>query len=839
MDADMPEGLSSEVARNRLVTEGANEFGAARQRTWLRTALEVLREPMFLLLLGSGAIYLATGDPHEALVLLGFVAAIMLVTIFQERRTEHALALLRDLSSPRTVAVRDGKPVRIAGREVVRGDLLILAEGDRVPADGEIVQAHELAMDESMLTGEPEAISKFPRISVVFAGTLVVRGQGRMQVSATGRRTELGRIGQFLQQIPLQSSPLQEEIGRLTRRLALTGMGFCFLLAGLYWLLWGGWLRGILAGITLAMGILPQEFPVIMIVFFAMGARRLAAHQVLVRRLNAIETLGETTVLCVDKTGTITQNRMSVAALSVDGQLQEIPDAGQDSLPDRYQKLLEFAVLACETGPHDPMEQAIWQSARNFLDEGRLHSEWLLVREYELTPGLLAMSHLWQDGHGGPGTVASKGAPEAIAELCHLPDLQRAAVLYEAARMAKRGWRVLGVARADPEAAEPWPDSQNGFDFVFLGLLALVDPLRHEVPGAVAECQRAGVRVIMMTGDHPDTAMAVARNAGIAGNGVLAGAEIAMLDRMALQKKFAEVSVFARVSPGQKLAIVETLKAQGEIVAMTGDGVNDAPALKSAHIGIAMGKRGTDVAREAASIVLLEDNFGSIVSAIRLGRRIYANLRQSLLYTLAVHVPIVGLSILPVVLGFPLLLAPMHIAFLELIINPACSVVFEAEKGDRLLMERPPRSSAEKLLSLRQAAPGLIQGLTVTLVTLAGYFWYMSSGMADGKARALAFVILVTANTLLLFPARSSGPGWSGWTFARLSAAGVAVLGGTLAALVLVTAIPSISVAFGFRPPALLQWLCAFLAGSSTLVFFEASRALLGRSPKKDPGRAG
>ena len=836
MDADVPRGLSSEVARNRLAAEGTNEFGAGQQRTLLTIGGEVLREPMFLLLLGSGAIYLATGDTHEALVLVGFVAAIMLVTIFQERRTEHALALLRDLSSPRTLAVRDGKPVRIAGREVVRGDLLFLEEGDRVPADGEVFQAHELALDESMLTGEPEAVAKFPRVSRVFAGTLVVRGQGMMQVAATGGRTELGRIGQSLQEISLHSSPLQEEIGWLTQRLAIAGMGLCFLLAGLYWLLRGGWLKGILAGITLAMGILPQEFPVIMIVFFAMGARRLAGQRVLVRRLNAIEILGETTVLCVDKTGTITQNRMSVAGLSIDGQTLEIHGSGQENLPQRYQELLEYAALACEIRPHDPMEQAIRQFATDFLESGRLHPEWLLVREYELAPGLLAMSHLWQEGPGGASIVASKGAPEAIAELCHLPVLQRDAVLQEAAQMAKRGWRVLGAARADPGVDGPWPDTQHAFHFVFLGLLGLVDPLRQEVPDAVAECQRAGIRVIMITGDHPDTAMAVARKAGISGKSVLAGAEIAALDQMALRKRLAEVSIFARVSPGQKLAIVEALRAEGEIVAMTGDGVNDAPALKAAHIGIAMGKRGTDVAREAASVVLMEDNFGSIVAAIRLGRRIYANLRQALLYTLTVHVPIVGLSILPVLLGFPLLLAPMHIAFLELVIDPACSVVFEAEKGDRLLMEQPPRSTAERLVPLRRAVPGLVQGLLVTLVTLAGYFWYISSGMAGGQARALAFVILVTANALLLFPARSSRPGWSGGAFARLSATGMAVLGGTMAALVLVTTVPFISGAFGFRPPSFLQWLGAFLAGIATLVFFETGRAVMGGNPQKITG---
>jgi Ca2+-transporting ATPase len=820
MTAVFPEGLSQEVAAARLASEGPNELGADQRRTLWAIAAEVAREPMFLLLLGAGTIYLATGDAREAMILLGFVVIIMVVTILQERRTETALDALRDLSSPRALVIRDGVQIRIAGREVVRDDLLILAEGDRVPADGLVLQAHELAVDESMLTGESEALAKFPDGSKVFAGTLVVRGQGVMRVTAIGSRTELGRIGKSLQVIAIESSPLRNEIGLLTRRLALIGIGLCLALAALYWLLRGGLLDGLLAGITLAMGILPQEFPVIMIVFLAMGARRIAGQRVLTRRLNAIETLGETTVLCVDKTGTLTQNRMAVAALSVDGNILETGQLAPDTLPESYHELIEYAVLASETDPHDPMELAFHRFAREYLaDTEHLHPDWLLAQEYELSPALLAMSHLWRVASDKQDVVATKGAPEAIADLCHLPEDARRRLGQQAEAMANRGLRVLGVAKARHSGKEGWPEIQHDFDFEFVGLVGLADPLRDEVPGAVAECHRAGIRVVMITGDHPHTARAIASSAGIDGSEVLTGPELGAMDPKSMSARIASVNVFARVTPQQKLAIVEALKANGEVVAMTGDGVNDAPALKAAHIGIAMGKRGTDVAREAASLVLLEDDFSAIVSAIRLGRRIFANLRQAMVYTLAVHIPIIGLSVLPLLFGLPLILAPIHIAFLELVIDPSCSIVFEAEPGSRHLMEQPPRSPGEHLIASRHLVRSLLQGGLITLVAAGFYFWVLAGGAQADLARTLAFIVLVTANAALILTLRSPQAGWRD-LLAGMSSAGFIVLTGTLLSLVLITNIPAIAEAFAFSPPSIRQWLLAFALGASVLLVF-------------------
>ncbi|MCP5281899.1 MAG: cation-translocating P-type ATPase [Rhodoferax sp.] len=822
-----PQGLSQTEAAARLQADGANELGLSQRRSLAGIVWEVVREPMFLLLLGAGAIYLATGDPQEALVLLGFVCIIIGVTIVQERRTDNALEALRDLSSPRAQVIRDGVPQRIPGRDVVRGDLLVLTEGDRVAADARAHETHELACDEAMLTGESAPVAKQAN-DTVFAGTLVVSGQALAEVTATGRHSEFGRIGQSLGAIDSEPSPLRDEVARLTRRLVLIGVSLSLLLALLFWTLRGGWLDALLAGITLAMGILPQEFAVIMIVFMALGARRMAARQVLTRRLGAIETLGQTTVLCVDKTGTLTQNRMEVAHLFAGDQALDLHTLGDAPLPEAFHSLLEYAVLASEIVPHDPMEQAFHRLAGLQLkDTDHLHPGWALAQEYELSPQLLAMSHLWHGEAGNADVVATKGAPEAIADLCHLAPVVRAQLAAQADAMADRGLRVLGVAKARHHEDLAHPENQHDFDFEFLGLVGLADPLRAQVPQAVAECQRAGIRLVMITGDHPRTARAIAAQAGIPSEKVITGPELASMDAAALALRVADVHVFARVKPQQKLALIEALKARGDVVAMTGDGVNDAPALKAAHIGIAMGQRGTDVAREAAALVLLEDDFSAIVQAIRLGRRIYINLRQAMVYTLAVHVPIVGMSLLPVLFGMPLVLVPLHIAFLELVIDPACSVVFEAQTQDAALMEEPPRPRNQPLLSGARMAQGLLQGGVLTLALVGLYAGLLAQGMQSDQARSFVFVMLVTANAALILPSRRGlGTGWR-TLFSALPPVTVWVMGGTLAALLLVTALPALASTFRFAPLPLTQWLAAFALGVLMLAPFQWVRRAL------------
>jgi Ca2+-transporting ATPase len=756
------------------------------------------------------------------------------VTALQERRTDKALDALRDLSSPRALVLRGGTAVRVAGREVVRGDVLLLAEGDRVAADGVLLQAHELATDESMLTGESEAVPKQAGADRVFAGTLVVSGQGLVQVDAIGRQTELGRIGASLQTITLEASPLRDEVARLTRRLVVVAVLLSITLMGLFWLLRGDWLASMLAGITLAMGLLPQEFSVIMIVFFALAARRLATQQVLTRRLNAIETLGQTTVLCVDKTGTLTRNRMDVAVLATDGDELDTPGVAAGDLPEAFHALLEVALLASETAPNDPMEQALHRlAALHLTGTNHLHPGWTLAREYELSPELLAMSHLWQDASAPHDVVASKGAPEAVAALCHLPEARRERIMAHAARLADRGLRVLGVARARHRSDQDWPGAQHDFDFEWVGLVGFADPLRPEVPEAMTQCQRAGIRVVMITGDHPRTARAIAHQAGIASSAsevVLTGDDLLRMDAGALTQAVSAVNIFARVRPQQKLALIEALKAHGEVVAMTGDGVNDAPALKAAHIGIAMGQRGTDVAREAAALVLLQDDFASIVQAIKAGRRTFANLRLAMVYTLAVHVPMVGLAMLPVLFGLPLVLAPLHIAFLELVIDPACSLVFEAESGDKDLMLQPPRRRGAALLTTPLVVQALLQGSLITAMVMGVYAGLQAWGLPSGAASTAAFVALVSANAALILPSRSGRSDWTSLA-AGLTPVSRWVLAATLLALLAVTAIPWLARYFGFLALTPLAWLLALAAGLAMVPLLHLSKVLLGRRP--------
>jgi Ca2+-transporting ATPase len=821
MSTEPAPGLDPAVAARRLLDEGPNTLEASAQRSLGRIVLTVVREPMFLLLMAAGLIYLALGDTREALFLVGFVLIIMLTTVLQERRTDNALEALRDLSSPQATAVRGGQTVQLTGHDVVRDDVLLLSEGGRVPADGTLLQAHELAVDESLLTGESAPVNKEAPGIAVYAGTLVVRGQGVMRVTATGLKTQMGAIGHSLQTIAPAASPLQLEIKSLTQRLALIGLSLCVALALGFWWLRGNALGALLAGITLAMAVLPQELPVILLVFPALAARRLAALQVLTRRLRTIETLGQATVLCVDKTGTLTQNRMSVSTLCAGEQTLEAQDLKAGGVPQPFHALLDYAVLASETAPHDPMEQALHALAKQLAVSTHHHNaQWTLVHEYPLAPGLLAMSHVWRCADETQDVIAAKGAPEAVAQLCHLSAEAQANWHLRATQLAERGLRVLGVAKALHPADQAWPADQQAYAFEWLGLVGLSDPLRAEVPAAVAQCHSAGIRVIMITGDHAHTAKTIAQQAGITHAQVMSGTELTALDSAQLDERLATVNVFARVKPEQKLQLVNALKAQGEVVAMTGDGVNDAPALKAAHIGIAMGQRGTDVAREAASLVLLQDDFTAIVQAIRMGRRTFANMRQSVIYTLAVHVPIIVLSLLPVLLGLPLLLAPLHIAFLELVIDPSCSLVFEAEAAATDVMRRPPRRRNEPLLSRAHLWRGLMQGLFITAGVLALYLGLLHQGASSAMASASAFVCLVTANAALILPSRNPQTTWrSLWQ--GLPPITLWILGLTLLALLGITHVPALAQVFQFEVLSPLAWLSAFAWGLGTVVVLQ------------------
>lgn len=766
-------GLSSAEAQQRLATEGYNELLRPDRRTLLRIIVEVLREPMLAFLLVGGAIYLLLGDLREALILLVFATLSVVITVVQESRTERVMEALRDLTSPRALVIRDGRQMRVAGCEVVRGDFVVLAEGDRVPADAVIVQSQDLQTDESLLTGESVPVRKVARaeatasepsrrggndLPYVFSGSLVVRGTGIGKVVATGARSKIGKIGQSLRSLDTEPTRLQLQTRRAVRGFAMIGLAVSVLAVLLYGILRGGWLDAMLAGIALGMGMLPEEFPVVLTVFMAMGAWRISRARVLTRRAAAIETLGSATVLCTDKTGTLTENRMSIVELRLsDGTRFQVSAAPSGVLPEAFDALVEFGILASAPEPFDPMERAFHVFGRERVPvERRLQqSDWRIERVYGLHSELLAMSQVWQTGDGESGwIIAAKSAPEAIAALCRLDAEGMAALNWSVDAMASEGLRVLGVARARFSGTQ-WPDSQRDFAFELLGLVGLADPLREGVTEAVEQCHWAGIRVVMITGDYPKTAVAIGRQAGLHAEDVVTGDELTRLSADALAQRVATATVFARIMPEQKLGIVNALKANGEIVVMTGDGVNDAPSLKDAHIGIAMGGRGTDVAREASSIVLLDDNFGSIVTAIRLGRRIYDNLRKAMGFILAVHVPIAGLALLPLVTGLPILLWPMHIAFLEMVIDPVCSLVFEAEVEEDDVMQRRPRAADEPMFSRHTVGWSVLQGGVALAAVAAIFLVALGRGMPEEEVRALAFSSLVVTLFALVFLNRS------------------------------------------------------------------------------------
>ena len=760
-------GLSETEAKARLATDGPNALPHGRRRSPLHIVLDVLREPMLALLLGGGFVYLLLGDRAEALILLAFACMSVAITAVQEARTERVLEALRDLTSPRALVVRGGERTRIAGSDVVRGDLIVLTEGDRVPADARLLQATDLSADESLLTGEAVPVRKAVGAAsatarpggedqpLVFSGTLIVRGTALAEVTATGARSEIGRIGTSLDQLETGTPQLQRQMRRLVLAFAVLGSAVAVLVAGLYGAARADWLQGVLAGIAVSMSMLPEEFPMVLAVFMAMGAWRISRARVLTRRASAIEALGSASVLCTDKTGTLTENRMTIAALGLpDGREVTI---GKDKVPEAFRELAAAGVMASAPEPFDPMEKAFHALAKADLRPGEtLPGDGLtLVRSYPLSPRLLAMSQVWNrsDGKGGH-MIAAKGAPEAIAGLCHLDDARRRAMVRTVDGMAAQGLRVLGVAEAGFQGKD-LPADQHDFDYRFMGLVGLADPLRASVPAAVALCRSAGIRVIMITGDYPATALAIARDAGVGGGQVIDGTALAAMTDAELAAVVQSATVFARIMPEQKLRIVKALQADGAIVAMTGDGVNDAPSLKAADIGVAMGGRGTDVAREAASIVLLDDDFGSIVATVRLGRRIYDNLRKAMSFILAVHVPIAGLALIPLVFGMPLLLEPVHIAFLEMVIDPVCSLVFEAETEEDGIMDRPPRPVSEPLFSTPTLIWSLLQGGLVLTAATAILFLAPGYGFDPDQVRALTFHTLVLAIVTLIFVNRS------------------------------------------------------------------------------------
>lgn len=817
------QGLSAEDAKARLAEHGYNELPSTKPKTVFHIALEVVKEPMFLLLLACGVLYVILGDRREGIILLSTTFIIIYITFYQHRKTEKALEALRKLSTPRVLVIRDGNEVRIPGRELVPGDVMILNEGDRIGADATVLDSKNLTVDESLLTGESVAVRKQTFATQadengrVFSGTLVTQGKGLATVTETGIHTQFGKIGASLHSIVATETRLQQEMKRLIRNLFIIGIVLSITVVLAFFFSGTPFMKALLNGLASAMAILPEEFPVVLTVFLTLGAWRLSRKNVLTRKPSAIETLGSATVLCTDKTGTITQNKMEVVAI-YDGHTTY--SRGELHDQQAIRPIIKTAHAATHPDSIDPMEKAIIESYKRHAPATDTAT---FVKEYPLSKELMAMTIVRQHADGSRYAYA-KGAPEAIFALCNLSPAEREQHSNTLNMLAEQAFRVLGIA-GTPVDADTLPDTAMGLGLQFKGFLALEDPIRPEVPEAVAQCGRAGIRVIMITGDYPSTARSIGDQIGLPHNGtVITGKEIADMSDDELIHAIGKVSIFARVVPDQKLRIVQALKANGDVVAMTGDGVNDAPALKAADIGIAMGGKGTDVAREASSLVLLDDNFVSIVSAIRMGRRIFDNLQKAMSYILAIHVPIVGLTLLPAfVSSIPILLMPLHIVFMELLIDPACSIAFEYEQEERNIMDRPPRDPNEQFFGAKRILTSVLRGILLMLMVIGVFLLSLQEGHPEAEARSITFTALIIGNVALILTSLSQSRSFLA-VFTEKNYAVLIVLGIALVVLVAVVSVPAIQSIFSFSFPGYFHFLTSIAGAGIMLTIFELAK---------------
>ncbi len=805
-------GLTEAQVSESRARFGANTVTWQKRRRFGHILWETVREPIFLLLVVACAIYFILGDYTEGWLMVVAIVFVMAIEVAQEYRSERALEALRRYSEPLARVRREGREMAIPVEELVVGDLILFSEGERLPADATVVQNNDLSIDESLLTGESLPVVKSTRKEEnrLYQGTTVASGMGMARVEAVGENTELGRLGRSLEQIKVEPTPLQRQLKHFVSQMLYVGLGAFALVFFVNLAYTGQVAAALLYSLSLAMAILPSEIPVAFASFMALGAYRMSQRRILVKQPKTVESLGSATVICLDKTGTITENRMTVA------EVIDFSGKGQ---------CLEYAMWASERNPFDPMEQAIGEAYRRQSAVDR-RSDFHLFKEYPLSGTPPMMTHVLTDASERRFIVAAKGAVERILAVCASVEEQtRQEVLTVARQLAARGYRILGVASADWEGGS-LPEEQDNFAWQFEGLVALYDPPKANIREVFDRFYAAGIQVKMITGDHPDTALNIAEQSGLRHRGAaVTGEEVMRMNEAALRQCVQDCHVFARVFPEAKLRIVEALKANGEVVAMTGDGVNDAPALKAAQIGIAMGQRGTETARAAASMVLLDDDLAGMITAIEMGRRIYANLRKAIRYIISIHVPIVLIVVTPLLFDWSYLymLAPVHVIFMELLMDPTCAVAYENEPGEPNLMRRPPRRNHANLFSWAEIAISLLQGIAITAAIFLLYHYAIAQGHSEEKTRAFVFTTLMTANIFLSLANRSFEysiaymlryPNRTLWLVLSIAAAVLAAVLG----------IPPIRSLFQMEALSLAEWATCMLAAFVSVFWVELGK---------------
>jgi len=747
------EGLTDEkVVKNRQEF-GTNALPTARGGSFLALLKEIILEPMFLLLLAACVIYFVLGSIEEAVIMLLSIFLVAGISIFQEYRSRNAVNALRKIAAAKCTVIRNAVEVKITPEEIVKGDLLMITEGEVIAADGILIQANDLAINESILTGESFAVTKkSDGVSTVFRGTLVVSGSGFVEVTEVGIHTAFGKIGTSLQQINLQKTPLQLQIRSFVRNMVWIGAAAFLLVVGFNYYASGDLIQSFLQGLTLAMSILPEEIPVAFSTFQALGAFRLLKNNIIVKQPQYVETLGAATVICADKTGTITQNKMSIYYLYDAQAHQSIKVDESSEIPV---SLLEYAMWSSETTPFDPMEIAIHElyGKTTLIDNRKAYTQ---IHEYPIGGTPPMMTHIFK-GPTEDLVIAAKGADEAILQQSAAPATEKEKISSQAKKYAAMGLRVLAVGKGKWEGTS-WPETQQEFEMEVLGLVAFQDPPKNNIAETIVDFTNAGIPFKMITGDHTETAIAIATQVKLVHNNkVLTGKEVMEMSDELLRKQVSAVNIFARMFPDAKLKVINALKANGEIVAMTGDGVNDAPALKAAHIGIAMGKRGSEVAKSAASLILTDDDLSHMVDAVALGRKIYDNLQKAIQYIVSIHIPIILIVALPLLLGwvFTDIFSPVHVIFLELIMGPTCSIMYENEPMEKGTMQRAPRLMGNTFLSFRQLWVSILQGLMITVGCLGIGYYFLQQGADDTLIRSVIFITLLFSNVFLTLVNRS------------------------------------------------------------------------------------
>lgn len=801
-------GLSSGEAEKRLKKYGRNERTKKKNKTVLKRAWDIFTEPMMFLIIVTAGVYFFVGDTVEATVFLGAIIPIGLMEFFQEKRTDETIAALDQMMVEKCKVYRDGKLITLDVAHVVPGDLVYLTAGDKIAADGFLFNTRGLMVDMSILTGEsvavvkeqiPESLKKINEEKhKVFQGTLVVQGDGEMLVEATGLHTAYGRLGDLLQSIEKQKTPLQKKIARLIRVVAIVAISSAFLV-GFGLVLKFGFKEGVLGSLAIAMALIPEEFPVVFSVFLIMGVWRMAKNKAMIREMAMVETLGSATVICTDKTGTLTEGRMSLEKIYFNHEILIKNDFQKKS--GEFNSLIETSILALEQVAVDPIEIEMQKIAKEQgIDPDKFFAGKKLLDEQAFSSDTKTVHHIWKDKQNGCAQY-SAGAPENIIAHSVLDEMsvKKAMEAYE--KLASEGYRVIGVAKK--KCGEKDKVSFENMEFV--GLLAMSDPPRVGVKEAIETCQRAGIKIFMITGDNKLTAHTIAESINLKHNDdVISGEDLQKMSPAALKEAVRRYNIFCRVKPEQKYAIVQALQEQGEIVAMTGDGVNDAPALKKADIGLAMGLRGTEVARAAAGIVLMDDNFATIVKAVHEGRRIYKNLRQAFVFLMAFHLPIVGLAIIPVFFGSPLVFLPMHILFLELICDPASVLGFEREKAPSNIMDEPPRPANESLINPKSWKNVIIKGFSILAVSLFYFYCFSVCGGDLDLGRTMAFGAMVISQAMLILFLRE-------WEQIKSNKLLTGIALGTVVVILLIIAVPATNHFFHFSPLNLTQYSLLFV----------------------------